>query len=205
MLTKYTDIVFDLGGVVLDINRDLCVENLLALGLKDAADLLDLYCQSGDFLALEEGKMSAAAFYDKLRERAARPVTDVQLTEAIESFIVGLPIERLQALRQLKKRGKRLYVLSNTNSIMYHGIIDRLFRQEGLCIRDYFDGEVVSFQEKVCKPKAEIFEILKRRYSLNGEMTLFLDDSPANCEAAQANGIDAVCVEPGTEFIEVLK
>lgn len=204
MLEQYSNIVFDLGGVVLDINRDRCVENLQKLGLKDAADLLDLYVQSGDFLALEEGTMSAAGFYDRLRARASQPVTDEQLTAAIDSFITGLPVHRLQALRKLREQGKRLYVLSNTNPIMYHGVIDRLFRQEGLSIRDYFDGEIVSFQEKVCKPKHEIFEILKRRYNLDGKETLFLDDSEKNCAASRECGIDAVLVSPGEEFCEIL-
>ena len=204
MLTKFTDIVFDLGGVVLDINRDVCVDNLLKLGLKDAAKLLDLYVQSGDFLALEEGTLSAAGFFDVLREMASVPVTDTQLNQAIDSFITGLPVNRLHALRKLRQQGKKLYVLSNTNPIMYHGVIDRLFRQEGLSIRDYFDGEIVSFQEKVCKPRPEIFEILKHRYHLDGDTTLFLDDSETNCRAARACGIHAACVPVGVEFTEIL-
>ncbi|MCM1319886.1 MAG: HAD family phosphatase [Muribaculaceae bacterium] len=205
MLTKYCNIVFDLGGVVLNINRDTCVDNLLKLGLKDAAKLLDLYVQSGDFLALEQGTLSAGGFFDVIRAMASVPVTDEQLTRAIDSFIIGLPVSRLKALRELRAAGKKLYVLSNTNPIMYHGVIDRLFRQEGLSIRDYFDGEILSFQEKVCKPKAEIFEILKRRYHLDGKDTLFLDDSEVNCQAARECGIDAALVSPGVEFTEILE
>ena len=204
MLTKYTDIVFDLGGVVLDIDRDRCVRRLEALGLRDAAQMLDLYCQSGEFLALEEGKLTAGGFFDSLRSKAGEGVTDMMITEALCDFIVGLPVERLKALRWLRARGKRLYVLSNTNPIMYHSVIDTLFRQEGLSIRDYFDGEIVSFQEKVCKPQPEIFEILKRRYCHDGEHTLFLDDSEVNCRAAEGCGIHAAPVPPGTEFAEIL-
>lgn len=204
MLTKYNDIVFDLGGVVLDINRDRCVRRLESIGLPDAGRLLDLYCQSGEFLALEEGRMTAGEFFDSLRAHAGRQLTDTMVTEALCDFITGLPAERLKALRLLRKQGKRLYVLSNTNPIMYHSVIDRLFRQEGLSIRDYFDGEIVSFREKVCKPKPEIFEILKRRYLLDGNRTLFLDDSPHNCEASRACGIDAALVAPGTDFIDIL-
>lgn len=204
MLTKYTDIVFDLGGVILDIDRDRCVRHLESLGLADAAQMLDLYCQTGDFLALEEGKLSAGGFFDALRRKANTGVSDMMITDALCDFIVGLPVLRLQALRRLRAEGKRLYVLSNTNPIMYHSVIDRLFRQEGLSIRDYFDGEIVSFQEKVCKPSPAIFDILKRRFHLRGETTLFLDDSAVNCQAAEASGIHAALVPPGTEFAEIL-
>lgn len=204
MLTKYTDIVFDLGGVILDIDRDRCVRHLERLGLSDAAQMLDLYCQTGDFLALEEGKLSAGGFFDVLRRKANPGVNDMMITDALCDFIVGLPAHRLQALRQLRARGKRLYVLSNTNPIMYHTVIDRLFRQEGLSIRDYFDGEIVSFQEKVCKPSPAIFDILRRRFRLHGETTLFLDDSEVNCRAAESSGINAALVPPGTEFAEIL-
>lgn len=204
MLTKYTDIVFDLGGVILDIDRDTCVNRLLSLGLEDAAQLLDLYCQSGDFLALERGIMSAGEFFDILRVKASRPVADKELTAALCSFITALPVHRLEALRRLRSAGKRLYVLSNTNPVMYHSVIDTLFRQQGLCIRDYFDGEILSFQEQVCKPDAQIFEILKRRYSLQGSRTLFLDDSPANCEAARRCGIEAMCIPAGSDFTTLL-
>lgn len=204
MLTNYTDIVFDLGGVILDIDRQRCVNRLQALGLKDAGRMLDLYCQTGDFLALESGTMSAAAFFDSLRACANTGVTDSMIESALCDFICGLPVSRLRHLRELRKQGKRLYVLSNTNPIMYHSVIDRLFRQEGLSIRDYFDGEILSFQEQVCKPSPAIFELLIHRYCPNANATLFLDDSPANCEAARSCGIDSLLVQPATEFYELL-
>lgn len=204
MLTKYTDIVFDLGGVILDIDRDRCVRRLQSLGLSDAAQMLDLYCQTGDFLALEEGNLDAGGFFDSLRAKAGAGLTDRMVTDALCDFITGLPVHRLESLRWLRSQGKRLYVLSNTNPVMYHSVIDRLFRQEGLCIRDYFDGEIVSFQEKVCKPDPVIFGILKRRFGLDGDKTLFLDDSPANCRAAEECGIAAALVPPGTEFADIL-
>lgn len=196
--------MFDLGGVILDINRDLCVKNLEALGLSRAGEMLDLYCQSGNFLALEKGTMTAGCFFDDLRSQTDRPVSDAQITDALCSFICALPAHRLDSLTRLRKEGKRLYVLSNTNPIMYHSVIDRLFRQKGRSIRDYFDGEILSFQEKSCKPSAQIFNILIERYKLNGSSTLFLDDSEANCEAARACGLDALLVPEGAEFIDIL-
>lgn len=204
MLTNIDNLVFDLGGVVVDINRDNCVKSLLELGLDDAANLLDLYKQEGMFLELEEGKITAADFFDYLRSKCRRKdVTDKELESALCDFIIGLPLNRLKALRELRKT-KKVYALSNTNAIMFHSVIDRLFRQEGLCIHDYFDGIIVSFAERSCKPSHEIFNVLLHRYDLAGSRTLFLDDSQVNCDAAEACGIKAALVAPGTEFVDVL-
>lgn len=204
MLTKYRNIVFDLGGVLLDIDRDRCVDRLLDLGLENAAQLLDLYCQSGDFLALEQGKMKTGEFFDILRSKSNPGTTDAMITEALCSFICGLPQHRLSALESLRAQGKRLFVLSNTNPIMFHSVIDRLFRSQGRSINDYFDGVVVSFQEKLCKPSPDIFRRLLNRYVLNPAETLFIDDSAANCRAAEALGISTVMPDPQTEFTRLI-
>lgn len=206
MIENYENLVFDLGGVVFTIDRDRCVDNLEKLGLAEAGRLLDLYCQAGDFLALEQGAISAGEFFDILRAQCNRKdVTDKELTEALCSFITGLPVERLAALRKLRAEGKKVYALSNTNPIMFHTVLDRLFRQEGLSALDYFDGMVLSFQEHVCKPHQQIFQILLRRYNLDGSKTLFLDDSETNCTAAREAGIDALLVPENADFIELLK
>lgn len=203
MLTNIDNLVFDLGGVIFNINRDVCVHNLEKLGLKEAGRLLDLYVQSGDFLRLEQGSISAADFFDRLHQSTSHPVSNRELQDALCSFITELPINRLKALRTLKQK-YRIYALSNTNPIMYHTVIDNMFRQEGLTINDYFDGILVSFQEHVCKPDHKIFTNLLERYNLDGNRTLFLDDSPHNCEAAESCGIKSLTVPPEKDFTELL-
>lgn len=206
MLSRFDNIVFDLGGVVFEIDRESCVERLDSLGLPGAASLLDLYCQKGDFLALEEGRLTLAEFYDILRSKCInRAVTDKDFEETLNSFITHLPVGRLQAIRKLREMGKRTYVLSNTNPLMYNSVIAQLFRQESLTINDYFDGIVLSFQEQVCKPDPEIFHRLINRYHLDGKRTLFIDDSAHNVEAARACGIEAYHLPENAEFIDVLK
>lgn len=194
------NVVFDLGGVVIDLRRDNAVEALRELGLADAGDLLGLYRQEGPFLDLETGRISPAGFFDLLRPHCRPGTTDTDIQTAFCRFLTALPAERLAALRALRARGKRLYALSNTNAVMYHSWIAEAFRAEGLCIDDYFDGIVTSFEQGACKPDPAIFEALLRRYGLDPAATLFLDDSEANCRAARGCGLrSAVVGAPGSD------
>lgn len=203
MISNFDNIVFDLGGVVVDIDRESCVKAFEKLGLSNADELLDSYCQKGVFLDIEEGRMTAAEFYDLIGGMCSEGVTAKDIEVAFCEFITGLPVSRLQALRELRK-SKKVYALSNTNVILYNTVIDSLFRQEGLTINDYFDGVVTSYADRSCKPDSHIFEALLSRYSLDGSRSLFLDDSIANVEVAKRCGMEAVLVPKGVEFIDML-
>lgn len=185
------NVIFDLGGVVIDLDRDRAVKALDELGLEDANDMLGLYGQKEPFYGLETGERSTGEFFDLLRSRMTPGVTDTQLTEAFNRFLVDLPSCRLEMLRRMRMAGYRIFVLSNTNPVMFNTWIDRAFRQEGGSINDYYDGVVVSFQELMCKPNVAIFETLMRRYGLNPSETLMLDDSEKNCRAAAEAGAHA--------------
>ena len=193
------NIIFDLGGVVIDLDRDRAVRALDSLGIKDASKLLGEYEQKGPFLQLETGEITAAQLYDLLLPLCKEGTTSTHLQDAFEEFLVAIPRERLETIRRLREAGYKTFVLSNTNPIMYNHWIDRAFRQEGLTINDYFDGIVTSFQERTCKPDPEIFRTVLRRYGLKGENTLMLDDSEANCNGARNTGMQAICVRKSGE------
>lgn len=189
------NVVFDLGGVVIDLKRERAVSELERLGLSEAGELLGLYRQEEPFLGLETGNKTAGEVFDLLRKRCRPGVTDTEITDAFEAFLVKLPPERLKALRALREAGYGVYALSNTNPVMFHGWISRAFQQEGLRVRDYFDGIVASFEEGTCKPDTEIFRTVLNRYGLKGSETLMLDDSQANCEAARKAGMLAFRID----------
>lgn len=189
------NIIFDLGGVVIDLDRQRAVHGLQNLGVADANVLLGEYQQKGPFLLLESGRMSTAQFYDVILPMCRPGTTCSEIQDAFESFLVDLPTARLVALRDLRRRGFKIYMLSNTNPLMYSHWIELAFRQEGYTVNDYFDGIVVSFQERTCKPDPKIFRNLLERYGLSAEETLMLDDSAANCESARSVGLQAIQVK----------
>lgn len=186
------NIIFDLGGVVIDLERERAVNSLQTIGVADADRLLGQYEQKGPFLLLESGLITASQFYDGLLPMCHPGTTCADIQDAFEKFLVDLPTSRLAAIRSLRQLGYRLYVLSNTNPVMYNHWIDLAFRQEGLMVNDYFDGIVTSFQERTCKPDPQIFRNLLKRYRLEPSETLLLDDSEANCASARGEGINAI-------------
>lgn len=192
-LDNIRNIVFDLGGVVIDLQRERAVAALSALGLKDADSMLGLYRQEEPFLGLETGRLSAGEFFDLLRPLCGG-ASDMQITNAFNEFLVDLPVERLSRLLELRRAGYRVYALSNTNPVMFGSWIASKFRAQGLSVGDYFDGIVVSFQELTCKPDPVIFQRVLSRFNLIPEQTLMLDDSAANCDSARSVGMQALQV-----------
>lgn len=197
------NLLFDLGGVIMDIRRLNCVASFERLGMKDADSFLGEYSQKGPFLQLEEGLINETQFRDAVREYIDGEVTDEQIDKAFCDFLVGIPAYRLEQLRQLKKQ-YGIYMLSNTNPIMWHSRIAEEFRQEGMEREDYFDGIVTSFEARSIKPDAKIFHTVVEKLGIKPEETLFLDDSQKNLDAASALGFHTLLVTPGSEFFELL-
>lgn len=199
------NLLFDLGGVILDIKRENCVAALTRLGMAGADELLDPYTQRGPFLLLESGQISAEEFRDRIRQMLADPdiTTDDEIEAAFNEFLIGIPLHRLRALEQLRKR-YGIYMLSNTNPIMWKSKIAAEFCKDGSSMQSYFDGILTSFEAGCVKPSPRIFDIAAERFGFDRATTLFLDDGPANVEAARECGYQAALVPPGTEFIDLI-
>ena len=196
-------LLFDLGGVIMDIRRQNCVKAFADLGLKNADTYFGDYAQEGIFMAIEDGSASVEQFHDTLRRLLPEGTPDTKIDEAFCRFLIGIPLHRLRALDSLKDRF-RICLLSNTNPIMWNSRIDEAFRIDGRTREDYFDGMVTSFAAKSAKPDAEIFRYAIRTLGLVPEETLFLDDSQANLDAAAALGFHTALVAPGTEFTDCI-
>lgn len=190
------NIIFDLGGVIINLERERAAEAMKELGIQEAENMLGDYAQKGIFFLLEEGQVSDAELYDSMLPLCAPGTTCTDIMNAFEKFLLDLPMERLKTLDTLRAKGYRLFVLSNTNPIMFDNWIANAFKKDGKSMQDYFDGIVVSFQEQACKPNPKIFTNLLERYKLNPEETIFLDDSKANCDAAESLGIRAIQISP---------
>ena len=195
------NLLFDLGGVIMNLKRENAVEALKKLGMTDANDFLGEYGQKGPFLALEKGEVTTDEFRYMVRHHIGNVnLSDEELDAAFNAFLDGIPAYRLSALRELRNLYK-VYLLSNTNEIMWNSRIREEFEKEGFSIECYFDGIVTSFEAHLYKPEAAIFCRVADVYGLRPEETLFLDDSLDNVRAAEALGFRCLHVAPGNEFM----
>lgn len=195
------NLLFDLGGVILDIDRTKAIDALAAIGMRDPGSLLGDYGQKGPFLALERGEITPAQFRDELRRYFDRPVTDEEIDAAFCEFLRGIPTERLHALEELHKRF-RIYLLSNTNALMWYRYILPEFTKDGHDINYYFDGLIASFEVKAYKPEPAIFHATADILGIEPSETLFYDDSQANVDAARREGFHATLVTPECGFMQ---
>lgn len=188
----------------MDIRRENCEKSFRALGMADISEFLGDYGQKGPFAALEAGQISESEFRDAVRLHIPRQVTDEEIDRALNAFLIGIPRRRLEKLRELRRK-YRIYMLSNTNSIMWDRDISEAFRQEGGSVNDYFDGIVTSYEAGCCKPDPRIFHAVTERFGIAPEETLFLDDSKSNIEAASRLGFGALHMPPGSEYYNLIE
>ena len=192
-------IIFDLGGVLMDLDKQRCIGAFEDLGFSDITEYLGEYEQKGMFMDLEDGTISATEFRDEVRKHIGEAITDQQIDEAFNRFLVGIPEQKLTLLHQLHKY-YRLFMLSNTNPIMFESRIPELFRIQGLNIPDYFDKLYLSYQLGVTKPSPKIFEKIIADSGILPQETLFLDDSQKNIDAARKFGFQTYLVAPREDF-----
>ena len=203
MKREYKIIIFDLGGVIINLKKQNCIDAFKALGYNSVDTMLSEYRQDGEFLALEEGRVSPEEWRDIVRKSIPSPVTDAQIDAAFNAFLVDIPVEKLRMLRTLKSK-YRIAMLSNTNKVMFESKIPELFKIEGLTIEDYFDDFFLSYKMGMSKPSPEIFIKVAEQLGIEPNEALFIDDSQANVDAASKLGFQTMCVEPYTDFSDKL-
>lgn len=183
----------------MDIEKSRCVDAFKALGLEDAESYFGEFSQQGPFMLLERGDMTVDRFHAALRPHLPAGTTDAAIDKAFCRFLVGIPKHRLAALRALREHHK-VYLLSNTNPIMWNSTIRDEFTHEGLVREDYFDGMVTSFEARLLKPESEIFGYACRKLGISPADTVFIDDSQANLDAAAALGFGTILATPGHDI-----
>lgn len=197
------NLIFDFGGVLIDLDRQRCIDHFHRLGVEDVEQLLSLYQQQDFFHRYETGEISSDEFRAVIRSKTTQTLTDAQIDEAWNSFLLTIPEYKLEALLSLRQH-YMVYLLSNTNATHWQYATERAFRMKAFRVEDYFEQIFLSFEMGVVKPDAEIFKRVLAETGINPAETLFLDDSPANCRAAEALGINTHLTLPGEDWREVL-
>jgi glucose-1-phosphatase len=194
-LTIVKNLIFDLGGVILDLAVPETILGFSRLSGMDADQVMDLFRRSDQFLAFERGDIGAREFRDFVRQLYNIDVSDQQLDACWNAMLLSIPIRKLELLTSLK-REYNTYLLSNTNTIhldfINHTVIPSM--KGVVSLDDYFHKTYYSHLMRKRKPEPEIFLQVLAENNLNAAETLFLDDNSDNVAGARAVGMQAVFV-----------
>ncbi len=184
------NIIFDLGGVLLNIDPNQAVRSFKEIGLVDTDLIKKEYQTNGLFDRLEKGTISADRFRSEIRVHIEAEVSDEQIDIAWNSMLLDLPYERLMMLERLKKN-HRIFLLSNTNIIHCEAYLKMISEVHGVCFSDFFEKDYYSHNMGLRKPDPTIYTTLLKNEGLVASETLFIDDMYANYQAAKLVGMQA--------------
>lgn len=199
------NIVFDLGGVIMTLDPAEALRRFKALGLSDAERYLDAYTQSGIFGNLEEGKITAEDFRSKLSSLTGHELTFDECKHAWLGYRKDVPQRNLDLLKELRAKGYRLILLSNTNPFMMDWALSSEFDGKGSSLNDYFDALYLSYRLGIMKPAPDFFREVLDNENILPEETLFVDDGPRNVEAAGKLGFMTMCPDNGSDWTGELR
>jgi putative hydrolase of the HAD superfamily len=199
------NIIFDFGGVIINIDTNRLVQMLMAKGI-DNIDQVHMHLVNNNiYNGLETGHVSPEQFRDAIRSHLKIPQTDKEIDDDWNAIILDIPAERVKLLENLRKN-YNTFLLSNTNIIHfnhYNRYFSETFGYDGLA--DLFEKAYFSHEMGVRKPDPEIYKRVLEDSRLIPEETLFIDDNEDNIEAARALGILGYHLQEGTELTSIFQ
>lgn len=198
------NIIFDFGGVIIDIDEQLTVNEFAKLGASDISKT-----ESPEFTELvrkfERGIFTPDIFRNKLRDFLDLSATDQEIDDAWNALLFDIPAERIEVIEQVKKN-YNIFLLSNSNEIHYDLYVrDLQLRFDYVEFSELFHMAYFSFDVHLSKPDQEIYEFVIYQEGLNPEETLFIDDKIENIEAAAKLGLQTYHLQKPERIRDIFK
>jgi putative hydrolase of the HAD superfamily len=183
------NIIFDFGGVILNIDFERSVQAFRLLGIEEFGMLYSQHMQNELFNKLEKGMISPDDFRNELQDISGLYMTNEEIDEAWNALILDLPAYRIKML-DLVRSNYRIFLLSNSNVIHYECYIQQLRKEHGYrSFDEIFKKAYFSQDMGMRKPDEEIYQKVLKEQQLNPQETLFIDDSYPNIETAVKLGM----------------
>jgi epoxide hydrolase-like predicted phosphatase len=198
---KIKNVIFDLGGVIINIDYSLLTGAFSEIGLPGFEKHFSQLKQKDLFDLYEKGLISSQNFRDELKKHCKIGTTDTEIDTAWNAMLLDLPKERLELILNVKNK-YRTFLLSNTNEIHMLFIYDYLKKKFQIPdFNGHFEKVYLSYEVHMRKPDAEIFDLVIGQNGLLKEETLFIDDSVQHIESAKIVGIQTYLLDVKKESI----
>ena len=197
-LSDFDTIIFDFGGVILDIDPDLSRRRFAEmLGIENARkleteQLPQLY---------ETGNISRTEFVDRINLIAKTNIPENEIIAAWNAMLLNYKPARIEWIKRLHKDHK-LLLLSNTNNAHFEYFHNKLIAEYGVTFYQLFDHVYLSHEMGLLKPSHEIYERVIAEQQLNLQRTLFIEDTARNVAGAQEVGLQTLLIPRNGEFYE---
>lgn len=177
------NIIFDLGNVVLKLKFNIVLDNY-ASNDNDKKLLENVIFASQEWQMLDEGTIEKNDAINRMLKKLPISLHNSCL-EIMKNWqdILVINTQILDYIQKVREHGYHTYILSNA-PLDIPGFLKRNNLDK------YFDGKIISAEEKMMKPNKKIYQLILKRFSLNANECLFLDDKKENIDAAINCGIN---------------
>ncbi len=195
-------IVFDLGGVILNINYQKTIQKFKLLGIKNTEDFYSKKSQSNLFSQFEKGEISKKKFFAELQKKA--PLSSAkELKDAWNSMLLDLPSNRIDILKKISLNYS-IFLLSNTNNVHISKFKQKIGGKRYNEFYEIFNKVYYSHEIGMRKPESRVFKLVLTENNLYGPEVLFIDDSIQHIESAQKLGIKTYHISNNEDITTLL-
>lgn len=201
---KIKNIIFDLGGVIINLDIPRTIKGFEDLGIKDFEKTYSQLAQTPLFDQFDKGLIAETDFFNSIKVQFQLTQSIGEIEAVWNAMLLDFPAQRLQHLLEYKKK-YRTFLLSNTNVTHVKAFEKELFDKYQVDnLSSFFEKDYYSCNLKMRKPDAEIFEFVLKENNLLPQETLFIDDTIVHVKGAEQYGINAVLLPKGEEFKTLL-
>ena len=180
--------IFDLGKVLVDFDYSIAARKIAARSARSPKDLHAFLGTSPLLLEYESGRLTREAFFQAISSHLAYAGDLAEFGGYFADIFAEIP-PMIQLHTELRQRGFKTYIFSNTNDLAIEHIIRNFpFFQN-------FDGYIYSYEVGAMKPQPKIYEAMEAMSGRRGLDLIYLDDRPENIAAGKERGWQAILHE----------
>jgi putative hydrolase of the HAD superfamily len=188
-MSKIKNIVFDLGGVIMNLDVPKTIKALHKIGIEKIVNNTGHNYHHSFFYDFEVGDISEEQFLESLQKLSNKKLNFSEIKQAWNEMILNIPLDRINFLKDLKEE-YNLFLLSNTNSIHQFKYLSEFNQKYNYSFNHLFQRAYYSHEIGLRKPDEKVFDFILKDSTLKASETLFIDDSLTNIKAAQKTGIN---------------